>query len=225
MALTFNRNRNHHRRRGLSSSAREALYDRCRGSDEFPTCNIPGCGRPVKPGERWVESHYPVPHANGGQETGVAHERCNHLFACQIEVPAMAHADRVRRKHIGAHVSRYPLPGGRNSHLKRKVGGGVVPRQARVHKISFAGDPAPAANEIKLDAQLAAVAVEMSLNIAEDAGAFENWLNRIERLLEGRVGTRFGDALLMCDNAMMAFEEGVSADSYALQLQAMRGAV
>jgi hypothetical protein len=63
------------------------------------------------------------------------------------------------------------------------------------------------------------------LNVPNDGNAFEAWLNRIESLLEGRVGTPFGDALLMCDNAMMAFEEGVSADSYALQLQAMRSAI
>lgn len=222
MAFTFPRSR----RRGLSSTAREQLYDRCRGEHEFPICNIPGCGRFVRPGERWVESHYPVPHANGGTETGVAHERCNHLFASEVEVPAMAHADRVRRKHIGAHVSSFPLPGGRNSHLKRKVGGGVVPRQARVQKGSFIDTPAPATDDPELDAQLAAVHVEMAvLNIPGDGNAFEDWLNRIERLVEGRIGTRFGDALLMCDNAMTAFEEGVSADSYALQLQAMRRAV
>lgn len=125
MALTYSR-------RKLSSSQREALYDRCRGADEFPTCNIPGCGLPVKPGERWVESHYPVPHALGGTETGVAHEDCNKFFAEHVEVPAIAKAKRIRRKHIGAHVARCPLPGGRDDTRKRKIGGGVEPRHARV---------------------------------------------------------------------------------------------
>lgn len=60
---------------------------------------------------------------------------------------------------------------------------------------------------------------------ATDGNAFEAWLNRVEQLTEGRAGTAFGSALLMCDNAMMTFEEGVTADSYALQIQAMRGAV
>ena len=120
-------------RRKLSSSQREQLYDRCRGENEFPICNIPGCGLPVKPGERWVESHYPVPHALGGDETGVAHHDCNKFFAEQVEVPAIAKAKRGRRKHIGAHVSRCPLPGGRDDSRKRLIGGGVEPRGARRH--------------------------------------------------------------------------------------------
>ncbi|SDD93719.1 hypothetical protein SAMN05216337_101791 [Bradyrhizobium brasilense] len=118
-------------RRKLSSSQREALYDRCRGDNEFPICNIPNCGLPVKPGERWVESHFPVPHALGGTETGVAHEACNKFYAEHVEVPRIAKAKRVRRKHIGAHVSRTPLPGGRNDSRKRLIGGGVEPRGAR----------------------------------------------------------------------------------------------
>jgi hypothetical protein len=120
-----------HRRRGLSSAQREALYDHCRGENEFPACNIPWCGRPVTPAERWVESHFPVPHALGGTETGIAHERCNKLYAERVEVPAIAKCDRVRRRHIGAHVSRFPLPFGRHSKLKRKVGGRVVAREPK----------------------------------------------------------------------------------------------
>jgi len=54
-------------RRRLSSSAREALYDRCRGTEEFPTCNI--CGLPVNGvHQAWDESHDPdgPPHCFGG---------------------------------------------------------------------------------------------------------------------------------------------------------------
>lgn len=131
MALTFTR-------RKLSSSDREKLYDLCRGGAEFPACNIPECGRPVKPGERWVESHFPVPHALGGTETGVAHETCNKFYAEQVEVPIIAKAKRIRRKHIGAHVSRFPMQGGRHDTRKRKIGGGVVAREARTPKLTMA---------------------------------------------------------------------------------------
>lgn len=123
-------------RRSLSSTDREKLYDECRGETEFPTCNIPGCGQPVRPGQRWVVSHFPIPHALGGTEVGIAHHKCNKLFAEVVEVPIIAHAKRSRRRHIGAHVSRYPLPGGRDSKLKRKVGGGVEPRGPRYSKLS-----------------------------------------------------------------------------------------
>lgn len=124
MALTYTRRR-------LSSAQREALYDRCKGDAEFPTCNIPGCGRLVKPGEAWVESHFPVPHALGGEETGVAHDLCNRIYAANVEVPAIAKAKRVRRKHIGAHVAQHPLPCGRNSRMKKTIDGRVVARPPR----------------------------------------------------------------------------------------------
>lgn len=130
MALTYTR-------RKLSSSDREKLYDLCRGNDEFPACNIPGCGGLITIGQAWVESHFPVPHALGGTEVGVAHERCNKFYAEQIEVPAIAKAKRGNRKHIGAHVSRTPLPGGRHDTRKRKIGGGVVERERRVPKLTM----------------------------------------------------------------------------------------
>jgi hypothetical protein len=44
-------------RRRLSTTAREALYDRCRGAAEFPTCNI--CGQLILVGDAWDESHDP----------------------------------------------------------------------------------------------------------------------------------------------------------------------
>jgi 5-methylcytosine-specific restriction protein A len=116
-------------RRRLSSSAREALYDRCRGDKPFPDCNI--CGQPVD-GTRqaWDESHDPdgPPHCFGGTETGVAHRRCNRRHGAQVVVPMDAKATRVRQKSIGAFVTRYKLPGGRDSDRKRTVDGRVVPR-------------------------------------------------------------------------------------------------
>jgi 5-methylcytosine-specific restriction enzyme A len=115
-------------RRKLSSSQREALYDRCCEVNGLPICNIPWCGQPVLTTQRWVESHYPVPHALGGQETGIAHERCNRLFASEVEVPIIAHVKRVRRRHIGAFVSRNPLPCGRGSKFKKTMSGKVVLR-------------------------------------------------------------------------------------------------
>jgi hypothetical protein len=152
MALTYTRKR-------LSSTAREALYDRCRGDKEFPDCNI--CGLPVD-GVRqaWHESHDPdgPPHCFGGTETGIAHAECNLRHGAEVVVPMDAKATRIRQNFIGASVSRFPMRGGRNDSIKRKVGGGVVPRQSRVPKVSF--DPPASANDTGLDAQLAAVSAE-----------------------------------------------------------------
>jgi len=146
MALTYTRRR-------LSSTAREALYDKCRGNKEFPDCNI--CGLPVDgTREAWDESHDPdgPPHCFGGTETGVAHRECNRRHGAEVVVPMDAKATRVRQNFIGASVSRFPMPGGRDSRIKKKIGGGVEARKPRVPKLSFED----------LDAQLDVVATEMA---------------------------------------------------------------
>jgi hypothetical protein len=121
--------------RSRSSTAREKLYDASRvrnaagALEEYPRCNIPGCGAFVLPGQRWVESHYPVMKTNGGTVTGVAHQRCNFLFWCEVEAPQLARMKKARRRHIGARVPRgRPLPGGRDDPRKRTIAGPVVER-------------------------------------------------------------------------------------------------
>lgn len=121
----------------FSSRARENLWNSCRirnasdALEAWPRCNIPGCGGFVKPGQRWVESHYPVMKTNGGAVTGIAHFRCNFVYWCEVEAPANARADRARQRHIGAFVPRKKLPGGRDDRLKKKMDGSVVERFAR----------------------------------------------------------------------------------------------
>lgn len=138
--------------RSLSSSARQALYDRCRGDNEFPTCNI--CGNPVDGvREPWDESHDPdlPPRCWGGMVTGIAHRECNRRHGAEVVVPMVAKAERGYRKHIGAHKPRHKLPGGRDSNIKIKIGGGVVARRPRIVRFS----------ERELDEVLAAVNAEM----------------------------------------------------------------
>ncbi len=114
-------------RRGLSSTKREELYDRCRGDHKFPICNL--CGTPVD-GTRdaWDESHFPVAAAFGGTETGVAHRLCNRRHNNEVVTPQNAKANRVRQNFIGASRSRYPMPGGRDDTIKRTMSGRVVRR-------------------------------------------------------------------------------------------------
>jgi len=115
-------------RRRLSSTAREALYDRCRGDAEFPTCNI--CDQLILVGDAWDESHDPdgPPHCFGGTDTGVAHRTCNRRHGAQVIRPLDAKATRNRQKHIGAFETRHKLPGGRLDSRKRKLNGEVVTR-------------------------------------------------------------------------------------------------
>lgn len=114
-------------RRGLSSTDREKLYDRCRGDNKFPICNL--CGCPVD-GVRdaWDESHFPIDASFGGTEVGVAHRTCNRRHNNEVVTPQNAKANRVRRDFIGASVSRYPMRGGKNDTIKLTMSGRVVKR-------------------------------------------------------------------------------------------------
>ncbi len=139
MALTYFRKR-------LSSSQREALYDRCRGENEFPTCNI--CNLPILIGQEWDASHDPddAPNALKPREAeGVAHSRCNRLHGAQVVGPMVAKCDRVRRNHIGARVSRTPMPCGRNSARKRTMDGRVVERRPKLPRFAPLTDDDPLA--------------------------------------------------------------------------------
>lgn len=119
------------RRKRLSTSERERLYDEARGDKLYPVC--PRCQLPVFPGDRWHAGHELSPHL-GGRDVAdqVEHARCNQRFAREVEVPLIAHNKRVRQRFIGAFRSRFPLPGGRDDRLMRKVGGAVVDRRTRL---------------------------------------------------------------------------------------------
>lgn len=115
------------RRQRLSTKAREELYDAARGDLEHPPCNL--CSLPVRPGERWHESHWPIPHALDGKAVGVAHAKCNLFRAHKVETPLIAHVKRARQKHIGAFRSRFQLPGGRDDPRRKTIRGQVVDRR------------------------------------------------------------------------------------------------
>lgn len=123
------------KRKRLSPSAREALYDKvlCEQiaaglTKDVPLCNV--CSLPIARGIRWHESHMPAPHAiTGAAAAGIAHPKCNLYRWAKIEAPMVAKAKRQRRRDIGATLSRSPLPCGRDDSRKKKLNGEVVNRR------------------------------------------------------------------------------------------------
>ena len=111
-------------RREFTLKVKNAAFDRCKGH-----CEMDGCGLELQTG-RFTYDHR-VPDWIGGDATL---ENCQVICrACDKAKTAKDQGDiarvrGVRDRHIGAHRSRNPLPGGRDSPLKRKIGGGVVPR-------------------------------------------------------------------------------------------------
>lgn len=150
-------------RRRLSSSAREALYDRCRGDKAVPECNL--CGLPILLNEPWDESHEGAPSALGGTESGVAHRQCNRDHGAKVVTPMVAKAKRGRQKHIGAFRTKVPMPCGRASSRSKSMNGGVKQRETladhhRTSKKIFRRDP-PDRSLSDLDVILASVNAEM----------------------------------------------------------------
>jgi hypothetical protein len=113
------------RKRRTTAERREFYAEAC-GDAEFPACNI--CGLTVLPAHRWVVSHIPVPHTLNGVETGVAHAKCNADYWAKVEAPMLAKVKRQYDKHRDIHVSRFPMPGGKDDPRKRRMDGRVVDR-------------------------------------------------------------------------------------------------
>lgn len=110
----------------MSKARRRAFYDAAKGDNDYPICNI--CCTWVLPGQRWVESHMPIPRAWKGTKTGVAHARCNAKRWREVEAPMMTKANHQYDMARDIDVSRNPLPGGRDDPRKRRMDGTVVDR-------------------------------------------------------------------------------------------------
>jgi hypothetical protein len=119
------------KRKRLSPKAREALWDANQRPDgSGGQCCY--CDLPIVPGQAWEVAHDPVPHAFGGTTLAIAHKRpCHAEVTASQTVPTVAKAARQRRQHIGAQrpgMGSRPLPGGRDTKWKAKIGGGMEPR-------------------------------------------------------------------------------------------------
>lgn len=87
-------------------------------------------GRKIHAGDTWELDHIQAL-ANGGQnrESNLQPAlKKAHKAKTARDVAQKSKDRRVRSKHLGIHKSMCPLPGGRKSKFKRKVGGGVVLR-------------------------------------------------------------------------------------------------
>jgi hypothetical protein len=114
-------------RRKMNKTQRRAFYDAARGDNEVPLCNI--CSTWVLPGQRWVESHMPVPRFLKGTKTGVAHKRCNDRRWREVEAPLLAKSNHQYDMARDIDVVRNPLPGGKDDPRKRRMDGTVVDRR------------------------------------------------------------------------------------------------
>jgi len=87
-------------------------------------------GRVIRPGDRWEIEHV-VALSSGGQnrESNLAPVCIEaHKEKTKEDVKTKSKIARVKKKHLGLGKSSNPLPGGRGSKWKKKIGGGIVRR-------------------------------------------------------------------------------------------------
>lgn len=87
-------------------------------------------GRKIMPGDAWELDHKQAL-INGGENRESNLQpvlKEPHKAKTAEDVAQKAKDRRVRSKHLGIHQSKTPLPGGKDSKLKRKLDGTVVLR-------------------------------------------------------------------------------------------------
>ena len=87
-------------------------------------------GRKIMPGDLWDMDHK-IALCNGGEhrETNLAPAlREEHRKKTAEDVKMRAKADRVRKKHLGIHRPKHPMPGSRLSKWKKPLHGPAVRR-------------------------------------------------------------------------------------------------
>lgn len=113
------------RRRRLSTRERRALFEK-----HNETCHI--CTGKILPGQSWEVSH-PIPLELGGADDesnrAPAHFKCHKIQTAEIDIPAIAKAKRREARHRGFRApSARPMPGSKNTRLRKKFNGQVERR-------------------------------------------------------------------------------------------------
>jgi 5-methylcytosine-specific restriction protein A len=90
------------------------------------------CKLKIAPGQEWDVSHE-IPLEAGGRDDKTnwlpAHRKCHRVHTANVDAPLIAKVKRIHQRHIGAHQSKNPLPGGKRSKWKKKIDGTVVRRE------------------------------------------------------------------------------------------------
>lgn len=114
------------RRQEFTARTKAQAFHRCGGHCEE-------CGVKLGAGKSAPEYDHKLSCEEGGDNSlencMVLCKACHGVKTHKVEAPAKAEGRRNLMKHHGQKRSRFPLPGGRDAPLKRKVDGTVVERK------------------------------------------------------------------------------------------------
>lgn len=120
-------------RREFSAKVRVAAWQRSNGRCESGRiAHMPniGCGRKLFPGD--IRFEHVDPDGLTGEPTldncAVLCRSCWMIKTTTYDVPAIAKAKRREARHIGARISRNPMPGSKASGLRKRMNGTVERR-------------------------------------------------------------------------------------------------
>lgn len=124
-----------HRRQEFTPKTKVAAFQRAKGRCER-------CRVRLSPGK--LRYNHRLPCAQGGdgalENCEVLCSACDAAQTYEVDLPAIAKTNRQQRGHIGARAaSTRPLPCGRGSKLKMKIGGGTEPRLTLSQKLRQMG--------------------------------------------------------------------------------------
>jgi hypothetical protein len=118
------------RRKSLNVAQRRAIWER--EADKHAS-GLVFCWRctllidPLK--HEWHCGHVDKAHAFGGTEMRPEHKDCNMQDAWKNVIPAIAKSNRVWSRQNEKRKSRNPMPGSRQSNMKKCVDGRVIDRR------------------------------------------------------------------------------------------------
>jgi 5-methylcytosine-specific restriction protein A len=118
-------------RRHFTRKVMSARYDYARECCE-------ACGASLRPGhfDFHHEPPWEIARDSRFQACRVLCDLCHDHRSQTRDIPWIAKANRQRDKHRGAmERSRTPLPCGKNSRLKKQVGGRIIPRVSQGEKL------------------------------------------------------------------------------------------
>lgn len=119
-------------KRHFTKAVKRAALARCKDAAGMPRCECGTCGRAALYVGHFHYHHlipWAISHDSSLGNCGAWRDECHERYTAEVDIPAIAKADRRRDAHYGtASPKRHPMRAGRRSQLSKSFRHGLVPR-------------------------------------------------------------------------------------------------